>query len=96
MLLPENIVFYILLLLQAFGVPDPKVGEEICVFIRPREGVTLTEDGIREYCKDKVHTSFFVDVLSILILHFNIQGPFNMYRDWFQKSKFIAGINTVT
>ena len=35
-------------------MPDPKVGEEICVYLRVREGVTLTEDDIREYCKDKV------------------------------------------
>ena len=25
-----------------------------------------------------------------------LQGPFNKYRDWFQKSKFIAGIITIT
>lgn len=39
---------------EAFGVPDRKVGEEICVFLRLRDGVTLTEDDIREYCKDKL------------------------------------------
>lgn len=39
---------------QAFGVPDPKVVEEICVFLRLREGLTLTEEEIREYCKDKI------------------------------------------
>jgi fatty-acyl-CoA synthase len=39
---------------QAFGVPDPKVGEEICVFLRLREGVTLTEQDVRDYCKGKV------------------------------------------
>ncbi|KAJ9590937.1 hypothetical protein L9F63_016035, partial [Diploptera punctata] len=39
---------------QAFGVPDPKVGEEICVYLRLRGGVVLTEDNIWEFCKDKV------------------------------------------
>jgi fatty-acyl-CoA synthase len=39
---------------QAFGVPDPKVGEEICVFLKLRDGATLTEEDIRDYCKDKV------------------------------------------
>lgn len=39
---------------QAFGVPDSKVGEEICVFLRLREGATLTEEDVRTYCKDKV------------------------------------------
>lgn len=45
---------YLLCPMQAFGVPDPKVGEEICVFLRLREGVTLTEQEVRDYCKDKV------------------------------------------
>jgi fatty-acyl-CoA synthase len=39
---------------QAFGVPDTKVGEEICVFLKPRDGATLTEEDIRNYCKYKV------------------------------------------
>ncbi|XP_021915697.1 acyl-CoA synthetase family member 2, mitochondrial-like isoform X2 [Zootermopsis nevadensis] len=39
---------------EAFGVPDPKVGEEICVFLRLRVGVTLTEQEVRDYCKDKI------------------------------------------
>jgi acyl-CoA synthetase (AMP-forming)/AMP-acid ligase II len=39
---------------QAFGVPDPKVGEEICVFLRLREGASLTKHDVRQYCEDKV------------------------------------------
>ena len=39
---------------QAFGVPDPKVGEEICAFVRLREGATVTEQDIRDYYRDKV------------------------------------------
>ena len=39
---------------QVFGVPDPKVGEEICVFLRLRDGASLTEQDVRDYCKDKV------------------------------------------
>jgi acyl-CoA synthetase (AMP-forming)/AMP-acid ligase II len=39
---------------QAFGVPDPKVGEEIGVFLKLREGATLTEQDVRDYCSDKV------------------------------------------
>ena len=35
-------------------MPDPKVGEEICVYLRLREGVTLTEQEIVDYAKDKV------------------------------------------
>jgi acyl-CoA synthetase (AMP-forming)/AMP-acid ligase II len=39
---------------QAFAVPDPKVGEEICVFLKLRDGALLTEDDIRNYSTDKV------------------------------------------
>jgi acyl-CoA synthetase (AMP-forming)/AMP-acid ligase II len=39
---------------QAFGVPDPKVGEEISVFLRLRQGATLTEQDVRDYFRDKV------------------------------------------
>ncbi|XP_069678185.1 medium-chain acyl-CoA ligase ACSF2, mitochondrial-like [Periplaneta americana] len=37
-----------------FGVPDPKVGEEICVCLRLKDGVNLKEKDIVDYCKDKV------------------------------------------
>jgi hypothetical protein len=51
--LNENATFYS----QAFGVPDPIVGEEICVFLRLREGAYLTEHDVRKYCEDKVSLS---------------------------------------
>jgi fatty-acyl-CoA synthase len=40
--------------MQVFGVPDPKVGEEICVYLRLRSGINLTDQDIINYCKDKV------------------------------------------
>lgn len=39
---------------QVFGVPDPKVGEEICAYFRLKEGVTLTEKDIVDYCKGNI------------------------------------------
>jgi fatty-acyl-CoA synthase len=39
---------------QCFGVPDQKYGEELCAWIRLREGQTATEDEIRAYCKDRI------------------------------------------
>ena len=33
---------------QVFGVPDPKYGEELCVWIKRRAGATVDEEGIRE------------------------------------------------
>ncbi|XP_033609484.1 medium-chain acyl-CoA ligase ACSF2, mitochondrial-like [Cryptotermes secundus] len=34
---------------QAFGVPDTKIGEEICVFLKLRDGATLTEGDVSNY-----------------------------------------------
>jgi fatty-acyl-CoA synthase len=39
---------------QCFGVPDQKYGEELCAWIRLREGQTATEDEIRAYCRDRI------------------------------------------
>ncbi len=36
------------------GVPSEKYGEEVFAFIQLKEGVTATEDEIKEFCKDKI------------------------------------------
>ncbi|WP_455203134.1 AMP-binding protein [Kaarinaea lacus] len=37
-----------------FGIPDEYYGEEIMAWIMPHEGETLTEEDVREFCKDKI------------------------------------------
>ncbi|XP_068085266.1 medium-chain acyl-CoA ligase ACSF2, mitochondrial-like [Anabrus simplex] len=39
---------------QVFGVPDKRMGEEICASIRLSEGNVVTEDDVRRYCKGKI------------------------------------------
>ena len=39
---------------QVFGVPDPKMGEEVCAWIQLKSGATATEDEIRDYCKGQI------------------------------------------
>jgi len=39
---------------QVIGVPDARFGEELCAWIRVREGATLTEDEVRDYCRGKL------------------------------------------
>jgi len=39
---------------QAVGVPDPRFGEEVCVWIRLRRGATATADEIRSFCKSRL------------------------------------------
>ena len=39
---------------QVIGVPDVKYGEEVCVWIRLREGETATADEMRDYCRGQI------------------------------------------
>ena len=39
---------------QVFGVPDPKMGEEVCAWIKLKEGASATEEEIRAYCKGQI------------------------------------------
>ncbi len=39
---------------QVFGVPDLKMGEEVCAWIQLRKGQTVTADEIRDYCKGQI------------------------------------------
>jgi fatty-acyl-CoA synthase len=39
---------------QGFGVPDDYWGEELCVWIRLKEGATATEEEIRAFCRGKI------------------------------------------
>jgi fatty-acyl-CoA synthase len=39
---------------QAVGVPDPRFGEEVCVWIKLRKGAQATEDEIRAFCKARL------------------------------------------
>ncbi len=37
-----------------FGVPDPRMGQELCAAIRLHEGHTLDADGLRQYCHGQI------------------------------------------
>lgn len=39
---------------QVVGLPDLKFGEELCAWIIPRPGQTLTEEEVRDFCKGKI------------------------------------------
>jgi fatty-acyl-CoA synthase len=41
---------------QVVGVPDAKYGEEVCAWIRLREGRSLTPDELRDYCRGQIAT----------------------------------------
>jgi fatty-acyl-CoA synthase len=39
---------------QVIGVPDARYGEELCAWIRPRPGHTLSLDELRAFCRDRI------------------------------------------
>jgi fatty-acyl-CoA synthase len=41
---------------HVIGVPDHKYGEEVCAWIRLREGVTATAEELREFCRGQIAT----------------------------------------
>ena len=39
---------------QVFGVPDERYGEEVCAWIIPRPGQSVTAEDVRAFCKDQI------------------------------------------
>jgi fatty-acyl-CoA synthase len=39
---------------QVIGVPDVKYGEELMAWVKVREGASLTEDAVKEYCRGRI------------------------------------------
>ena len=39
---------------QVFGIPDEKMGEEVCAWIQLNDGAQLTADEVKTYCKDQI------------------------------------------
>jgi len=39
---------------QVFGVPDQKFGEELCAWIKVRAGSEMTENEVRDFCRDQI------------------------------------------
>jgi fatty-acyl-CoA synthase len=39
---------------QVFGVADPKYGEELCAWIKVREGETLSEEEVRGFAEGQI------------------------------------------
>ena len=39
---------------QVFGVPDPKMGEEVCAWVQLRPGASLTENALKAFCHERI------------------------------------------
>ena len=49
-----------ILLTNVIGVPDERMGEELCTWIRLVDGDVVDEENIREFCKSKVRVTVFI------------------------------------
>ena len=41
---------------SVIGIPDPTYGEEVCAWVSLKEGATVTEEEIRQFCKGQIAT----------------------------------------
>ncbi|MFN3970296.1 MAG: AMP-binding protein [Gemmobacter sp.] len=41
-------------MVQVFGIPDPKYGEEVCAWVVLRPGASATEEDIRDFCRGRI------------------------------------------
>ncbi len=39
---------------QVVGVPDERYGEELCAWVQPREGASLDQEAVREFCRGQL------------------------------------------
>ncbi len=39
---------------QVFGIPDERYGEQVCAWLKVRDGAVVTEDDIKAFCADKI------------------------------------------
>ena len=39
---------------QVVGVPDSRYGEELCAWVKLRDGESMTEDEVRAFCRDQI------------------------------------------
>jgi len=39
---------------SVIGVPDQKYGEELMAWVKVREGASLTEDALKDFCRGKI------------------------------------------
>lgn len=39
---------------QVFGIPDPRMGEEVCAWIKLEDGASLSEEEVKAFCKGQI------------------------------------------
>ena len=53
-------------LVQAFGVPDPVSGERLAVWVKAKEGFSLTEETVRTHCRELLPEALLPDYIRLV------------------------------
>lgn len=59
--------------IQVIGVPDKRLGEQVCAWIEVKNGETLTEEEVKDFCKDKM-AKFKIPHYVMFVTKFPITG----------------------
>jgi fatty-acyl-CoA synthase len=66
---------------QVFGVPDDKYGEEIVAWVQVREGAALTDDELKEFCRDRIaHFKVPRHVMFVTEFPMTVTGKIQKYK----------------
>jgi fatty-acyl-CoA synthase len=82
---------------QVFGVPDARYGEEICAWITLRPGESLTEEAVRDFCRDQIaHQKIPRHIRFVEAFPMTVTGKIQKYlmREAMQKELGAAEIAT--
>ena len=64
------------------GVPDIKYGEELCAWVKMKQGQTMTEQEVKDFCKGKIaHFKIPRYVVFVNDFPINISGKIQKYPD---------------
>jgi len=47
------------------GVPDKRMGEEICACIRVKEGMSVSEQELKDFCKGEVSVFLILSLITV-------------------------------
>lgn len=66
---------------QVVGVPDERLGEELCACLRLRDGVSLSSADVRQFLKGKL-ASFKIPRYSVILRDFpkTLSGKIQKYK----------------
>ncbi len=79
---------------QVFGIPDERYGEELCAWIRLKDGADATEDDIRGFCQGKItHFKIPRHVRFVDAFPMTVTGKVQKFimRDMMAKELLLAG-----